>query len=113
MPALCGRAFDRCAVLERRLGAAASDHTVQAVLQAQLSRGAAACSIVVPSCWDWLRSELVNAAQDVGEQIAGYRDFGQLERHVATMAYSLGADLDELPPQLRLRLTLDLLRLGQ
>jgi len=34
MPALWGRAFHRCDVLERNLAAAAPDETVQAVLQA-------------------------------------------------------------------------------
>ena len=35
--------------VERRLAAAASNDTVRGLLQAQLSRGAAACSIVIPS----------------------------------------------------------------
>ena len=39
----------------------------------------------VSSCWEWLQSEAVDAAQDVGEQISGYRDFDQLKRDVATM----------------------------
>ncbi len=55
--------------------------------------------MVVPSCWDWLRSEPVDAAQDVGEQIAGYRDFGHLERDIAPLAHHLRADLDQLLAQ--------------
>ena len=70
MPVLWGRAFHRCAALEWRLGAAAPDAVVYAVLQAQLSRGAAACSIVVPSYWDWLWSEPVDAAQPPGNSAA-------------------------------------------
>ena len=62
-------------MLERRLVAAASDDTVQRLLQAQQSRGAAACSIIIPSDWDWLRSEPVDAAQDVGEQIASHQSW--------------------------------------
>ncbi len=54
--------------------------------------------MVVPSCWDWLRSEPVDAAQDVGEQITGYRDFGQLECDVAPVAHQLHADLDQPLP---------------
>ncbi len=34
---------------------------------------------------EWLQSEAVDAAQDVGEQISGYRDFDQQERDIATM----------------------------
>jgi len=83
------------------LGAAASDTTVHAVLRAQLSRGAAACSSALPSCWDRFRSEPVDAAQDVGEQIAGDRDFGQLERDIAPVAHHLRADLDQLLAQRR------------
>ena len=52
-----------------------------------------------PSWGTWLKSEPVDAAQDVGEQVAGNDDLGHLERDVAPVADDLRADLDELLPQ--------------
>ncbi len=53
------------------------------------------------SCWSWLWSEPIYAAQDVGEQIFRDGDFGHLERDVAPVAHDLRADLDQLLPQRR------------
>ena len=44
------------------------------------------------------RSEPVDAAQDIGEQVTGDGDLGHLERDVAPVADDLRADLDELLP---------------
>lgn len=59
------------------------------------------------SCRGWLRSEPVDAAQDVGEQVAGNGDLGHLERDVAPVADDLRVDLDELVAQRRQRPLLD------
>ncbi len=53
------------------------------------------------------RSEPVDAAQDVGERIAGDRDFGRLERDVTAVAHHLRTDLDPLLAQSGRRPVLD------
>jgi hypothetical protein len=85
--------------------AAASDNIIQAVFRAKLIRLASECLIVVPSCWDWVRSAPVEAAQDVGYQIAGYCNFGKLENDVSTVLDHCGLDLDQLLPERSERLT--------
>ena len=59
------------------------------------------------SCWNRRRSEPVDRAQDVGEQVARDRDLGHLEYDVATVADDLGADFDEFLAQRRQRPLLD------
>ncbi len=44
-------------------------------------------------------SQIINQAQDVGEQASRDCDLGKLERHIATVADDLGADLDQLLAQ--------------
>ncbi len=39
-------------------------------------------------------SQIINQAQDVGEQASRDCDLGKLERDIATVANDLGADLD-------------------
>ena len=54
----------------------------------------------VPSLWrGWRRSEPVDTAQDVGEQITRNDNHGHLERDVAPVAHDLRSDLDELLSQ--------------
>ena len=42
------------------------------------------------------RSELIDPAEDVGEQVTRDSDLGHLEDDLATVADNLRADLDEL-----------------
>lgn len=79
--------------------AVATDIAVRAVLRAHSSCRRRASARGRRSCWGWLRSEPVDAAQDVGEQVAGNGDLGHLERDVAAVADDLRADLYELFPQ--------------
>ncbi len=44
-------------------------------------------------------SQIINQAQDVGEQASRDCDLGKVERHIATVADDLGADLDRLLAQ--------------
>ena len=48
------------------------------------------------SCWEGRRSEPIDSAEDVGEQVMRDSDLGHLEDDVATVADDLRADLDEL-----------------
>ncbi len=56
-------------------------------------------------------SQIINQAQEVGEQAFRDRDLGELEREIATVANDLGADLDQLLSKRRQRPMLH--RLGQ
>ena len=51
------------------------------------------------SCRGWRRSEPVDTAQDVGEQVTTNDNLGHLERDVAPVAHDLRTDLDELLSQ--------------
>jgi hypothetical protein len=51
----------------------------------------------------WRRSEPVDAARDIGEQVTSDGDLSHLERDVVTVAHDLRADLDELLAQRRQR----------
>ena len=55
--------------------------------------------MALSSCWEWLRPEPIDAAQDVGEQGSRDRDLGKLAGDIAPMAHDLGTDLDQLLPQ--------------
>ena len=55
-----------------------------------------ACGTILASCWEGRRSEPIDPAEDVGEQVTRDGDLGHLEDDVATMADDLRADLDEL-----------------
>ena len=46
-----------------------------------------------------LGREVIDPAQDLGEQRPRHRDLGQLEHNVAAVAHDPGADLDELRAQ--------------
>ena len=48
------------------------------------------------SCWEGRRSEPIDPAEDVGEQVTKDSNLGHLEDDVATVADDLRADLDEL-----------------
>ncbi len=41
-------------------------------------------------------SQFIDPPQDFLKQVPGHRDFGQMERDVATVAHDLGANLDHL-----------------
>ncbi len=58
-----------------------------------------AMSSILSTIRTWLRSEPVDAAQDVGEQVTRNGDLGHLEDDVAPVAHDLRADLDELFPE--------------
>lgn len=60
-----------------------------------------------------MSSQPVDQVQDFPEQIAGYGDFGHLERNVAAMSDDLGPDLDQLLPDRGQRPMLHLLRQRQ
>ena len=46
--------------------------------------------------WRWgVWSQIINQAQDVGEQASRDCDLGKLERDIATVAHDFGADLDQ------------------
>ena len=51
---------------------------------------------LLSSCWEGPRSEPIDSAEDVGEQVTRDSDLGHLEDDVATVADDLRADLDEL-----------------
>ena len=55
-----------------------------------------ALGTIVSSCWEGRRSEPIDSAEDVGEQVTRDGDLGHLEDDVATVAEDLRADLDEL-----------------
>jgi hypothetical protein len=58
------------------------------------------CAIVCrQSDGQWRRTQAINKAQDLSKQGAWDGDFRQLEGDVATMADSLGANLDQILPQ--------------
>ena len=84
-----------------RVAVVASDIAVRAVLRTHSSCRRRASAGVRRSCRGWRRSELVDAAQDVGEQVARNGDLGHLERDVTAMADDLRANLDELLAQRR------------
>ena len=52
--------------------------------------------MILSSCWEGRRSEPIDSAEDVGEQVTRDSDLGHLEDDVATVADDLRADLDEL-----------------
>lgn len=55
-----------------------------------------ACAVAINTgCWEWFRSEPVDAAQDVGKQGFPDCDPGKLECDIAATAYALHADLDQ------------------
>ena len=70
-----------------------------AVFQTHLSCRPRAGAVFRRSCWGVLRSEPVDTAQDVGEEVTWDGDLGHLERDVATVAYHLRTDLDEFFPE--------------
>ena len=51
---------------------------------------------ILSSCWEGRRSEPIDSAEDVGEQVTRDSDLAHLEDDVATVADDLRADLDEL-----------------
>jgi hypothetical protein len=57
--------------------------------------------------------QVVDPAQEVGEQRPWHRHLGQLEDDVAAVAYDPGADLDQLLAQRRERPVLDIRGQGQ
>jgi len=73
-------------------------------------RRAAASDAIGPSCERMRRPQSGDQRQDVSEHLLRHRDLAQLERHVATVAADLRADLDELLAQARQRLRLRRLR---
>ena len=62
---------------------------------------------------DLWRPQLIDHAQDVGEELARYEDLGHLERDIARMADNLRADLDQLFTQRRHQPVADRLRRRQ
>ena len=66
--------------------------------------------MLVQSWRNWLRSEPIDAAQNVDEESVKYRDFGQLECDIAPVRHLLGADLEQLLVQSRQRTLLHGLR---
>jgi len=89
--------------LRARLAVVASDIAGRAVLRTHQSHRRLASAGVRWSCWGWLRSEPVDAVQDVGEQVTRDGDLGHLEDDVAAMAHDLRSVLYELLPQRRQR----------
>ena len=55
-----------------------------------------ACGTILVSCWEGRRSEPIDPAADVGEQVTRDGDLGHLEDDVATMVDDLRTNLDEL-----------------
>ena len=51
---------------------------------------------ILSSCWEGCRSEPIDPAEDVGQQVTRDSDLSHLEDDIATVADDLRADLDEL-----------------
>ena len=77
----------------------AFDIAGRAVSRTQRSCRLHACGTILSSCWEGCRSEPVDTAQDVGEQVTRNDNLGHLERDVAPVAHDLRSDLDELLSQ--------------
>ncbi len=88
----------------------AFDIAAQALLRTHLCRYRHAWGKALLLCWEWRRSDPVDTAQDVGEQVFRDADLCHLERDIAAMAHDLRADLDELVAQRGQGPVLDLLR---